>query len=157
MTGNMLKTIFAGLAGGLAFNCAMFVTFRLLGFGWQGSGLLLNPKIQSQKLINVWTTIEPLPLIVSKPHQIMLLLTILCVGHAFVYRWISPAWPSGLVPRALRFAGLIFFMTFTFWELFTPFNLFGEPLELIALELAFWWVIALSEAVAIVSISECCK
>jgi hypothetical protein len=37
----------------------------------------------------------------------------------------------------MRFAGLLFFMTFFFWEFFTPFNQFGEPLPLIALELCF--------------------
>jgi hypothetical protein len=45
-------------------------------------------------------------------------------------------------------------MTFFFWEFFTPFNQFGEPLPLIALELAFWALIAVAEAFAIASIME---
>lgn len=32
---------------------------------------------------------------------------------------------------------LMFFLSFFFWEFFTPFNQFGEPLWLIALELLF--------------------
>ena len=44
---------------------------------------------------------------------------------------------GGFVARGLRMAGLIFFMTFLFWEFFTPFNLFGEPIALIAFELLF--------------------
>jgi hypothetical protein len=51
--------------------------------------------------------------------------------------------------------GLLFFMTFLFWEFFTPFNQFGEPLHLIALELLFWALIAVGEAFAIASIFEC--
>jgi hypothetical protein len=58
------------------------------------------------------------------------------------------------MPRALRLAGLLFFMVFLFWEFFTPFNQFGEPLPLIALELSFWTVIAIAEAVVIASIME---
>jgi hypothetical protein len=59
-----------------------------------------------------------------------------------------------VIRRATRFAGLLFFMTFLFWEFFTPFNQFGEPLPLIALELSFWAVIAIAEALAIAVVLE---
>jgi hypothetical protein len=45
-------------------------------------------------------------------------------------------------------------MTYLFWEFFTPFNQFGEPLPLIALELSFWAAIAVVEAVVIAAIVE---
>jgi hypothetical protein len=45
-------------------------------------------------------------------------------------------------------------MTFLFWEFFTPFNQFGEPVELIALELCFWAVIALADGLTIAGIME---
>jgi hypothetical protein len=32
----------AGIAGGLAMNGAMLLTFRLIGFGWNGDGILLT-------------------------------------------------------------------------------------------------------------------
>jgi len=44
----------------------MLLTFRLLGFGWNGGGILLSSPIQSQKLIAVWTQLEPLPLVVAE-------------------------------------------------------------------------------------------
>jgi len=56
------RILLAGLAGGVATNLAMLVTFRLLGFG---SGFLLDPRWQSPKLIAVWTQIEPLPRVVN--------------------------------------------------------------------------------------------
>jgi hypothetical protein len=40
------------------------------------------------------------------------------------------------------------------WEFFTPFNLFGEPLPLIGLELVFWATIAFAEAFVIASVFE---
>lgn len=58
------------------------------------------------------------------------------------------------MPRARRLAALVFFMTFAFWEFFTPFNLFGEPLPLLALETLFWGIIALAEALAIATFME---
>jgi hypothetical protein len=150
----MLKTIVAGIAGGMAMNLAMLLTFRGIGFGWNGDGILLTSPIQSQKLIAVWTELEPLPLVVASPAPIILGMVLFGIAHAFIYRSISVAWPSGVLPRALRFAGLVFFMTFAFWEFFTPFNQFGEPLPLIALELLFWAIIAVCEAFAIALVLE---
>jgi hypothetical protein len=149
-----MRTLVAGLAGGLAMNLAMLLTFRLIGFGLNGDGILLGSPIQSQKLVAVWTTLEPLPLIAVNPVPIVLGLIVFGIGHAFIYRWLSVGWPRGIAARALRFAGLLFFMTFLFWEFFTPFNQFGEPLPLVALELSFWGLIALAEAFAIALVME---
>lgn len=150
----MIKTIVAGFAGGMTLNLIMLLTFRAIGFGWNGGGILLTSSIQSQKLIAVWTTLEPLPLVVANPAPIITGLVLFGIGHAFVYEWLSAAWPTGLLPRALRFAALQFFMVFLFWEFFTPFNQFGEPLLLVALELLFWAAIALGEAFVIAGIME---
>ncbi|MGO8945602.1 MAG: hypothetical protein ACLQJ7_18255 [Syntrophobacteraceae bacterium] len=150
----MLRTLIAGFAGGTTINLVMLLTFRAIGFGWNGGGILLTSPIQSQKLIAVWTKLAPLPLIVANPAPIVGGLVLFGIAHAFVYRWLSAGWPPGMMPRALRFAGLLFFMVFVFWEFFTPFNQFGEPLSLIALELSFWAAIAIAEAVVIASIME---
>ncbi len=150
----MLKTVVAGLAGGMTMNIVMLLTFRLLGFGWNGGGILLSSPIQSPKLIAVWTQLEPLPLVVANPAPIIIGMVLFGIGHAFIYRSVSPAWPVGILPRAMRFAGVMFFMTFLFWEFFTPFNQFGEPLLLVALELLFWAAIAIAEAFVITALIE---
>jgi hypothetical protein len=150
----MFKTVLAGIAGGMTFNLAMLFTFRAIGFGWDGQGILITAAMQSPKLIAVWTSLQPLPMIVANPAPIIGGIVLFGIGHAFVYRWLAAAWPAGILPRALRFAGLQFFMTFMFWEFFTPFNQFGEPLLLVALELTFWAVIALAEAFVLAAILE---
>jgi hypothetical protein len=150
----MRKIFIAGLAGGVAINTMMLLTFRLIGFGWRGDGILLASPVQSKKLIAVWTQLEPLPLVVQHPAPIILGLMLFAMGHAATYRWLSPTWPEGAARRALRLAGLIFFMSFLFWEFFTPFNQFGEPLILITLELIFWALIALAESFAIALVME---
>lgn len=149
-----MRTLVAGLTGGLAMNLVMLLTFRAIGFGWNGHGILLTSPRQSKKLIAVWTQLEPLPLVVANPAPIIVGLLLFGVGHAFVYKWLSAAWPKGIAPRALRLAGLLFFMTFLFWEFFTPFNIFGEPLPLVALELSFWALIAVADAFAIAFVME---
>jgi hypothetical protein len=150
----MIRTVVAGLAGGITMNLVMVLTFRAIGYGWNGGGILLTSSIQSQKLIAVWTKLEPLPLVVSNPAPFIGGLLLFGIGHAFVYKWLSEAWPPGIMPRALRFASLLFFMVFLFLEFFTPFNQFGEPLALVALELSFWAAIAIAEAIVIASIVE---
>lgn len=146
--------VIAGLVGGLVMNLTMLLTFRLIGFGWSGGGILLTSPMQSQKLIAVWTELEPLPLVVTSPALIVTGLILFSIGLAFIYKWLSPAWPRGIVPRTLRMAGLLFFMSFLFWEFFTPFNQFGEPLPLIGLELVFWALIALATAFSISVVLE---
>ena len=150
----LFKTLLAGLVGGAALNLMMLLTFRLLGFGWNGGGILLAPSLQSPKLVAVWTQIEPLPLVVSQPAPIVLGLVLFGIGHAFIYQWLAPAWPFGIKARAWRMAALVFFLSFLFWEFFTPFNQFGEPILLMGLELSFWATIAIVEAFAIAAVFE---
>jgi hypothetical protein len=150
----MVKTLIAGLAGGMTMNLVMLLTFRAIGFGWNGGGILLTSAIQSRKLIAVWTQLEPLPLVVANPAPIIVGLLLFGIGHAFIYRGIAAAWPPGILQRAWRFAVLYFFMTFFFWEFFTPFNQFGEPLPLIFLELSFWALIAMAQSLVMVAIIE---
>jgi hypothetical protein len=118
---NASRIAFAGLAGGAATNLALVVTFRLLGFG---SGLLLDPRWQSPKLIAVWTRMEPLPRVVDAPLLIVLGLLGFSLFHAWLYAQLARHWPSGLWPRTWRLAGLVFILSYAFFEFFTPFNLF---------------------------------
>lgn len=146
------RTLLAGMAGGFAMNLTMLLTFRVLGFGWNGDGILIESASQSRKLIAVWTELEPIPLVVNAPAPIIVGMILFGIVHAYLFRWLSPAWPKGILNQGLRFAGLVFVMTFLFWEFFTPFNLFGEPLHLIALELGFWACIALADGLAIAAV-----
>ncbi len=53
-------------------------------------------------------------------------------------------------PRSFSF----FHSSSLFWEFFTPFNLFSEPLSLIFLELIFWAAVSIAEALAIAAVFE---
>ena len=148
------RTIAAGIGAGLALNITMLLTFRLVGFGWSGGGILLNPNVQSPKLIAVWTKMDPLPLVAANPLPIALGLFIFGIIHAFIYRWLAHSWPKRRGARAWRMGILVFILSFAFWEFFTPFNLFGEPLPLIVLELSFWGAIAFAESWVLAAIME---
>ncbi|MDN7176862.1 hypothetical protein M0D69_02245 [Caballeronia sp. SEWSISQ10-4 2] len=149
-----MRILVAGLAGGLTLNVVMALTFRLLGFGWNGGGFLLTSPIQSRKLIAVWTQLEPLPLIVVNPVPMIYGLVLFGVVHAAIYGWLAHAWPAGVFRRAARFAALNFVLTYLFWEFFTPVNMFGEPFALVLVELLFWAFIATTEACVIATVME---
>jgi uncharacterized membrane protein (DUF485 family) len=148
------RTILAGLAGGAAMNLTMFLTFRLLGLGLTGGGILLDPALQSHKLIAVWTELRPIPKVVTHPFLMGIAVLLIAWGHAGIYRWLAPAWPHGVGARAFRFASLVFFLSFFFFEFFTAFNQFGEPLDLLALQLVYWAIVAAAEAWAIAAVIE---
>lgn len=133
-------------------NLVMLLTFRVLGFGWNGDGILIKSSSQSQKLIAVWTELEPIPLVVNTPAPIIIGIIVFGVIHAYLFDWLSSSLSNGVINAGLRFGGLVFVMSFMFWEFFTPFNMFGEPLHLIALELVFWACIALADGLTISAI-----
>jgi hypothetical protein len=142
------RTLLAGLAGGVVFS----LTIALL-FGQLGSFILLDPAVQSPKLIAVWTQIEPSPVLHTQPLIMMAGLVLLAIGRAFLYRWIGAAWPGGIPSRAWRLA-IVVWLSPLFFEFWAPFNLFGEPLPLLALELVFWGIAALAEAFTTVTVIE---
>ena len=41
----MLRTLVAGVAGGITMNLVMLLTFRAIGFGWNVDGILLTSSI----------------------------------------------------------------------------------------------------------------
>jgi hypothetical protein len=68
---------------GQGHNLAMLFTFRAIGFGWDGHGFLITSSIQSPKLIAVWTSLEPLPMIVANPAPIIGGIVLFGILHAF--------------------------------------------------------------------------
>jgi CheY-like chemotaxis protein len=74
--------------------------------------------------------------------------------HAWLYGRLAESWPVGFWPRTWRLGGLVFVLSYAFFEFFTPFNMFWEPLPLVFVELVFWGVIAWAEAFAIVGVLD---
>ncbi|WP_312914769.1 hypothetical protein [Candidatus Competibacter phosphatis] len=113
----------------------------------------MNPHRKAKSSSRYGQRFEPIPLVVNSPAPIIAGIVFFGVIHAYLFRWLSSSWTGGIVSQGLQFATLVFLMTFfVFGNFFTPFNLFGEPLHLIALELLFWVCIALADGLAISAI-----
>jgi hypothetical protein len=144
------RIIVAGILGGLAASVAVYVLFRLIGFEYWG--ILLDPEYQSPKLIKVWTEIEPIPLAVDHPGTITLGFVILSIFHALAYAFIREGIPGKGLRKGVDFGLMIWLFSYVFFEFFTPWNMFGEPVALVGLELLLWMGVALSEGIVIAKI-----
>ena len=119
--------------------------------------LILTPEFgQSQKLINVWRLWEPLPRITQQPSVPMIagffLFTLL---HVLVYLRLAPVLPGrGWVGKGLSLALGIWVFQYGYFEFFTPFNQYREPLHLIAYELVLQGIMAAVEGLAIAFTSD---
>lgn len=149
MKPGVFRTLVAGITGGVGFVIVSFLTFVLIG-----SGPLSDPSVQNPKVIAVMTKIEPLPLWETAPQVILLGYVLFAIGHAFLFRSVAPAWPVGVISRSWRLALVIWGLSCLFFEFLGPFNLLGEPLGLVVLELGFWAVTALVEAAVVVRLLE---
>lgn len=144
---NVLRTVAAGAAG-----LVVFIIVNAVGFSL-ADAILFDPKIQSAKLIAVWDEIEPLPPAHGEVATLSILIFIY-IGRAFVYRWLAVGWPPGVVPRALRYGLLIWFLSFFFVEFSAAFTLFGEPVGLVFIELTILGIAALAESFVMAGIME---
>jgi hypothetical protein len=154
MTMPLSRTIFAGLAGGLAFVLGTVLTFALFGGSRRGqTGLLFDPATQSPKVIAAWKEIEPLPQIIENPPVMVFGFFIFAMAYAFVYRFIAPSWPAGFIQRGWRLAIVVWIGT-VFSEFIGPFNVLRQPLGLSVIAWTFWAVCALFEGYVIAFVSE---
>jgi hypothetical protein len=154
MTPRIGRTVFAGLAGGLAFVLGSVLTFALFGGSRRGqTGLLFDPATQSPKVIAVWKEIEPLPRIIENPAIMLLGFFVFAMAYAFVYRSFAPGWPAGIARRGWRLAIVVWIGT-VFSEFIGPFNVLRQPIELSVVAWAFWAVCALLEGYATAFVAE---
>jgi hypothetical protein len=148
---SIARALIAGAVGGTVFNIVGFLTFVLIGTGLDNSGPLLDSGLQSRKVIAVWTTMQPLPKFQTAPMAILAIYMLLGAGYALLFRSVERAWPKGFAQRTARLGSTIWGLSCVFFELLGPFNLLGEPLALVGLELAFWGLMALAAAAVIVA------
>jgi hypothetical protein len=147
------RTVLAGTLGGLVFSALTAATFGILGAGGgHGTGLLFDPQTQSAKVMAVWTTLQPLPLMKRAPFVVFSGFTLLIVGYSFLFATIRDSWPEGYWSRLWRLGLVIWFFSCMFFEFFGPLNLLAEPLHLLVIELVFWEICALGASAVIVAI-----
>jgi hypothetical protein len=110
-------------------------------------GLFMNPVSQeiifsdsmgqSSKLVAVWTQIHPVPSLGSLAPALIIMPSIATIVFARFYD-LLPTQDRRL--KGLSFGITLWALVAVFFELFTPYGLFGEPPILLAYELTLWLI-----------------
>lgn len=143
LSGRTAKLPRAFCAGFLAFVLASLVSNLL--FFQLGDGLLFESDAQSAKVIAVLFEMEPLPLMFTNGPLYLAIAGVVGGLHGLVFAWIEPALPQGRLRRGLAFGAVLWVLMAVFFEFHAPFNMFGEPVALVAIELGFWVVVLAAE------------
>lgn len=107
--------------------------------------LIFDPSIQSAKLIAVWQTLEPLPLLVTNPLLFLGGAALIGVGHGLVFAGIVKGLPESLLKRGFVFGLVVWALLFIFLVYFTPINLLGAPLVLASMVITGFFFVAQAE------------
>ncbi len=137
--------------GALAGSVALLVANLLSNvlFFQLGRGLILNPNLQSDKLIAVMTRLEPLPLMFTNGLLYLFIGLFVGAAHGIVFAFLAPCLPATTLKRGVVFGLILWALMALYFEFHVPFNMFGEPVLLVALELCLWIIVLLVEGILI--------
>lgn len=143
----MQKALRAALAGSIAFTVANVVSNIL--FFQLGAGILFDPEHQSPKLLAVLFEFEPPPLMFENAPLYLAIGAAVGAVHGLIFMLVEPSLGRSRLQRGLGFALVLWSLMALYFEFHAPFNMFREPVPLVALELAFWIPVALTEGLVL--------
>lgn len=135
------------IAGAVAMVVANILSNLL--FFQIGRSILFENDLQSAKVTAVLFEMEPLPLMFTHGLVYMAIAAVIGAVHGLVFCWIEPALPRGTAMRGLAFGVILWALMALYFEFHTPFNMFGEPVALVALELLFWVPVTLAQGLVL--------
>lgn len=140
------KWVRGGLGGAIAFVVANLVSNVL--FFQLGADVLFDPAWQSDKVLAVLFEMKPRPLMFSNGLLYLAISAGIGTVHGIVFAYIEPALPrEHPIKRGAAFAAILWALMALYFEFHAPFNMFGEPILLVVLELLFWVVVLLTEGI----------
>jgi len=141
------RWVAAGIAGSIGIFAANLVSQVL--FFQLGNEILFQSDQQSDKLIAVMTQMEPLPVMETDPAVYMTISLFIGALHGGIFAYIRESLPEHTIKSGLAYGGILWVLMALYFEFHAPFNMFGEPLPLLGLELCFWVIVVSVEGVLI--------
>lgn len=137
------RVILGGIAGAVVWNLGIRFLFGPAQY------FLANPEYQSQKFIDVFLNVEPLPIMFEQPVAFYAGFVVVGIAYSTAYHLVSGWIPGSTFRKGLRF-GLISWLLAIWWfEFYMPWNVMHEPLVLVLLELVIWIVVQMLVALSI--------
>lgn len=137
------------LIGGLVASVVWYAGL-LLVFG-PAQQILADPAYQSQKFLDVFTKMEPLPKMYLQPGAFYT--GFLMVGTAFslAFHLAGPWIPSGkTLKRGALFGSVAWLLMNPWFEFYLPWNVMHEPILLVLLEMVLWFIVMIAVGIATV-------
>lgn len=135
-----LRKVAAFLSFGPIWWAIILVFFIMSG----AQSFLGNPEYQSEKFIQVFAVLEPLPRMAGNSYFIWIGMFIVGLFPAAVFLYLNKLLPGNWWQRGLKY-GLIHWALITPWfEFYLPYNTMHEPLMLVLLECVLWFFVAIS-------------
>jgi hypothetical protein len=95
----------------------------------------------------VLTQIEPLPLMFTNGLLYLLVGLFIGVLDGVVFTFIQESLPEQVFRRGIAFGLILWVLRALYFEFHVPFNMFGEPVWLVGVELFFWIIVVLIEGI----------
>ena len=122
----------------------------LTGILYTGSmPLLFNPQLQSAKVLAVYNSIPPLPLLTSNIGAFLVGWFIVAMTRNLVFTRLFQGIPGTGIRKGLAWGLIVMLITILYAEFYTAVNLLGEPLYLSAFEWAIQLPAYLGEGVVV--------
>lgn len=119
----------------------LIILFFILSGAQQYLG---NPEFQSEKFIQVFAVMEPLPRMTTDPWFIWIGMFFVGLFPAAVFLYLNSLLQGNWWQKGLKY-GLIHWALITPWfEFYLPYNTMHEPLGLVLFECVLWLFVALS-------------
>ncbi len=133
----------AGLAGAVV---SALLIGALYGIG---SPILFNAQLQSKKVLDVYNSIQPLPLLTTNIAAFLIGWVLLALTRNLVFARLYPGIPGEGIRKGLAWGFAIWLIMILFSEFYTAINLLGEPFSLAAFESALQLPAFLGEGVVV--------
>lgn len=138
--------IVAGLAGALVSAILVGILYTA------GSPILFNSQLQGAKVLAVYNTIQPLPLLTTNMPAFLVGYVVVSMVRTFVFAWLYRGIPGAGVRKGLAWGLVIWLIAIVFSEFYTAVNLLAEPLFLVAFELVLQLPAYLGEGVVVATV-----
>lgn len=144
----LFRTAFRVLIAGIIATLVWYAGLLLL-FG-PAQNILADPAYQSQKFLDVFTKLEPLPRMYGQP--VSFYFGFLIVGTAFSLAWhlVSDGIIGKTVKRGVLFGSVAWLLLIPWFEFYLPWNVMHEPILLVLLEAGLWFVVMILVSIATV-------
>lgn len=116
----------------------------LLFFVFSGAqNYLGNPDFQSEKFIQVFAVLEPLPRMTQNPWFIWVGMLIVGLFPAGVFLYLNGLLQGNWWQKGLKYGVIHWAMITPWFEFYLPYNTMHEPLPLVLLECLLWFFVAI--------------